>query len=702
VHGDLIIAAVAERYGLLGLVGVFCAWAGLVVALMTMARWLKRDRASAALLAGGLTLLLTIQVLTQCGGVFGLMPFTGVPLPWLSQGMSATIALTAVLAVVLAAGGGAGWRAPADERALSRRRLNRMTLGVVVALVVIAGSAVWWMAAAPLVLGSRGASYRWVDRSEVERLRALVQAGVFVRKGGSSSVRVDHAAYRDFSSNHGGAAPLLELMQTARGMRWSKDGSIQPLPYLVSRHNVFADREAPHGWILDRRGHALAMDDADGRRVWPLGAAGVHVVGLPRGATFGMGLEAAAGDVLSGTTLSRAARLRRFVHDIHHGADLVLTLDARVQRSAYELLDGRRGGAVVMDLNDGALLALTSSPAPEPGGDVSWGDLEKAVDRPLRDRAVASTEVYSPPGSTFKMVMAVAAVLSDTVDPDTAVRCDGYDEELQVRCAHGHGHGEVDLGKALEVSCNVYFARLAVALGPAEILGTAERMGFNGESTVDLAGEVEGVAFAVAPSTVELDTTTVPTDSALARVGFGQGPVSATPLAMARAGGVIATGGKLLSPQLIRKVALGRSEPGAPREVVWEQAVHWASAQRVMPRHVARQVGRRLEQVFSGEEGTASGLSRLWHGPEGWRVAGSKPGPEWSQARVAGKTGSSWRTQRDRTDDAWMVAWAPARRPRVITCVAIEDGGSGAAVAGPVAIQLIADALNALENRSLT
>ncbi|HHQ49296.1 MAG TPA: hypothetical protein ENK19_10505, partial [Acidobacteria bacterium] len=622
---------------------------------------------------GGAAVLLLLQLLTQAGGVLGLMPFTGVPVPWLSQGLTATLVFTALLGLALAGasqGEEGGLDDPSSTSARRLRNGERAAMGTLVAVAVLAA---WWLVLLPGSgrYGPRGRDYRWIDaRREAEIVR-LVDDGVFVTHG-VGGVRLDPAAWR----RHLRTRPedgQLDLARFLEGLR-ATDGKIEARRWLVSGTNPFAIRPAPCGWILGADGEVLAMNDRRGRRIEPLGRAAWHLVGEPRGTSAGRGIEARLGGVLGGGGLPRWARIRAFAADIHHGADVRLTIVPAIQREAFGLLKGRDGAAVVMRVRDGALLALTSSPAPDPGA-------RKLSVLETPDRAIGFAHSYTPPGSTFKMVMAAAALERwGMFGRSLTVRCTGYDPNLDVRCAHGARHGKENLARALRDSCNIYFANLAVDLDGPAILRTAERLGFNPERPVDLLAGAGGAHWYVTPSTVEPEAAR--NDRELARLGYGQGPVNATPLQMARVGAAIASGGLLPSPYLVRSVELAAAE-GKDRRVIWLRKVRPPRPVRVLSPPIARRLNHDLRAVFEDPRGTAHALPALWHGPGGWRIARRSPGEGWERVPVAGKTGSAWRTRRSPHDDAWMVAWAPADHPTVVTCVLVDDAGTGARAAGP-------------------
>jgi len=689
IHGDLSFAALGERFGLIGVLGFLAAWAALVAGLLLLARGQQRRGSEiASLLVGGTAVLLLLQVLTQAGGVLGLMPFTGVPVPWLSQGLTATVVFTALLGLALA-GVDREERGPEAVNGLSTRRVrNGERLGLA-ALLAVACLASWWLVVLPASgrFGPSGRDYRWVDPERAAEVQGLLEDGVFVQRG-SSGVRLDVEAWRRHLESFPDDAGL-DLTRFLEGLR-VEHGTIRARAWLVSGANPYALRPLPRGWILGAEGSVLAMNDRRGRRVQPLGRAASHLVGTPGGRWAGWGLEARLGPVLEGARLSRVARMRAFAADVHHGPDLRLTVLPALQRKAHKLLGGRPGAAVVMTVEDGALLAVVSSPAPKPG-------THKLSVLELPDRAVGFAHPYTPPGSTFKMVLAAAALTNRPVfSAGRKVLCRGYDRELDVRCAHGASHGRIGLARALTVSCNIYFGNLAVELGGDAIREAAERFGFNPGKPVNLLAGVDGASWPVAPSAVKPEA--VRNERELARLGFGQGPVNATPLQMARVGAAIASGGLLPSPHLLRSVELASSE-GRDRRVVWQEKIRPPRPVRVLPKLVAAQLNHDLRAVFEDPRGTAHALPALWHGPEGWMLWQRAPGEGWRRVPVAGKTGSAWRTRRSRRDDAWMVAWAPADHARVVVCVLVDDAGTGARAAGPVAMELLRSSLAALEGR---
>ncbi len=689
VQGDLVFAALAERFGMLGLAAVVLCWLVLVASLLRVAR---QRRGSASILLAGTAALFLVQSLTQAGGAMGLLPLTGVPLPWLSHGLTASLIFTAFFALAMAVAGGdeAPGRDDGEHRSEHLRYLQWANALAALALV---GLSLYWTLLLPSSgrFGPLGRDYRWQDVARRDLYESWIEAGLFQPVARRGRLELSEAA-------RSSGVPRAELAIVAEGLRHHRETeTTELLPYLYSNPNRFARRLVPRGSVLSWDGVALA-ENLDGRRVHPLGESAFHPLGYGGGLAQPLGVEGGARDLLGVADLGdlelEGLRRTAWRHDVHHGFDLKLTLHSELQKKAYEELAGRRGAVVVLDLRVDELRVLVSSPAvdPDAAGAEDWRGYVLREDAPLRNRAVASTESYSPPGSVFKIVVA-AALLEGGAAPRSFL-CRGRDRELRISCSHG-AHGRVDLKKALVVSCNLYFAHAAVELGAERIREVAARFGFNPKTPSNLLGTVPGGAqLLVEPSRV--DAASDLNDRDLARVGYGQGPVNATPLQVARLGAVVATGGELVEPSLAHALELSRR--GEDEDPVWSWKSIPAPRRRAIRRSTADALNEALRGVFKAG-GTGGRLARLWWGEQRWRLA-EKPGdePAWrrqgyARVAVAGKTGSAWKTRRDRVDDAWMVVWAPADVPSVLVAVLVEDAGEGGKVAGPVAMRLLRDTL---------
>ncbi|HEY5906903.1 MAG TPA: penicillin-binding protein 2 [Vicinamibacteria bacterium] len=351
------------------------------------------------------------------------------------------------------------------------------------------------------------------------------------------------------------------------------------------------------------------------------------------------------------------------------GPALTLTLDAELQRAAEAAFRGRSGSAVALDPETGEILALTSSPAYDPNRFTTgiemglWQKLNTDPEKPLINRVIQG--LYAP-GSTFKIVAAAAGLEEGLITPYTTVYCPGYYSIYGTvrRCAAKGGHGLVSLRQAIARSCNVYFYQLGVKLEIGRLSAWAKKLGLGSPTGVDLPGELSGLM----PSPEwKLRVQKAPWYAGeTVSVAIGQGQVMATPLQLARLAAVVANGGRLVRPHLVKSVG------GVPT-----------------PWPAPEDLGLKPETVRLVLEGMRSVVT------EGTGRRAQVPGVE-----VAGKTGSaqvvaSTRLARDPKSHkllphGWFVCFAPVDRPRIAMAVLVEHGGSGGEAAAPVAQEILA------------
>ncbi|MBI2870309.1 MAG: penicillin-binding protein 2, partial [Candidatus Omnitrophica bacterium] len=323
-------------------------------------------------------------------------------------------------------------------------------------------------------------------------------------------------------------------------------------------------------------------------RFYPQGAVGVHVVGyvglvaehrealetfygvhtdLPEGV---MGVEEGLNDRLTGVMggeeleVDNRGRRQRLlgIRVPQQGDEVQLTLDLELERLAQALLAGFRGAIVVMDPRDGAVLALASSPAYDPNVFVepSRGALRAGLlnnpERPLFNRA---TMGEYPPGSTFKMITAAAA-LAAQMDPSRTYHCSGSFRlgNTQFGCWKEGGHGDVDLLEALTVSCNNYFYNLGLALGPDRLSQGALAFGLSQPTGILLGKEAKGLVPSKRWKKSALNQPWY--DGETAHFAIGQGYIAVTPIQVARFVSCFANGGYLVSPYVVK----GSSEKPRP------------------------------------------------------------------------------------------------------------------------------------------
>ncbi len=368
-------------------------------------------------------------------------------------------------------------------------------------------------------------------------------------------------------------------------------------------------------------------------------------------------------------TLSRSAPVS--------GANLILSLDAKLQEAAYRAFGDNRGALVAIDPSTGAVLAFVSKPGFDPNLFVdgidpqNWKELNESPDRPMLNRALAGTY---PPGSTFKPYMALAGLTYGKRRPEQTISDPGY-FNFGGHVFHDDkkgGHGLVDMYKSIVASCDTYYYMLANDLGIDHIASFMRMFGFGSRTGIDIPGEAAG---------------TLPSQEWKARrfkqkwyagetisVGIGQGYNAYTPLQLAQAVATLANGGTLYPPHIVSQIenvaTRARTTPTLPPPRTAE----------VKPEYL-----RVIQQAMIGvnKEGTGAaafaGASYLSAGKTGTaQVIAIKQGEKYVESRVA---------ERHR-DHALFIAYAPVEAPRIALAVIVENAGFGARAAAPIARQM--------------
>lgn len=368
------------------------------------------------------------------------------------------------------------------------------------------------------------------------------------------------------------------------------------------------------------------------------------------------------------------------------GADLQLSIDLDLQRYCMErLADQEAAAAVVLEVTTGAVLAMASVPTYDPGafaGGLSaalWRQLADDPRHPLVNKCIRG---QYPPGSTFKMVTAMAALEAGLATPTTEVFCPGFMSlgNARFHCWKSHGHGRIGLVQALAQSCDVYFYELARRVGIDALAAMARRFGFGSTLGIDLPGEKPGL---VPDSRWKRERLGQPWQKGETLVcGIGQGFVTATPLQLAVMTARLCNGGREVHPWIVRGPHAHVSDgKGRPAPSLGFNRAHLELVLKGMfevvngPRGTAKASALPLPGVFmSGKTGTSQ-VRRI------------------SKAERA--TGAHKRKDRPREerDHALFVAYAPHDRPRYAVAVIIEHGESGAKAAAPVARDIMVEAL---------
>ncbi len=446
-------------------------------------------------------------------------------------------------------------------------------------------------------------------------------------------------------------------------------------------------------------------------RIYPLGSDFAHVLGyvgpvsdydldqietpdqvllIPRFQIGKVGVEAKQEDRLRGDAgvkreeVNATGRIMRELdrREGRQGADLQLTIDAALQSYVQARLGEESASAVVMDCETGDLVAIASSPSFDPNlfvRGISVADYRGLTENTFRPLASKSVQGAYPPGSTFKMMTALAALEEGMAQPDETVYCPGHLEVAGRRfhCWKRGGHGNVDLQNSLKQSCDVYYYDLAVKVGIEKISAMAQRFGLGVRHDVPMSAISEGLTPTMDWKRRVHGQSWVVGDTVNASIG--QGFMLASPLQLAVMTARLATG-RNVSPRLVKSVD-GIEEPSTAGESMG------------LNENNLRKLRSAMNDVVNDRRGTAYG-SRII--AEGMRMAG-KTGT--SQVRnitaaerargVIGNDDLPW----DRRDHALFVNFAPYENPKYAVSIVVEHGGGGSATAAPIARDITLQAL---------
>lgn len=375
-------------------------------------------------------------------------------------------------------------------------------------------------------------------------------------------------------------------------------------------------------------------------------------------------IEDAENTVLSGSGENEFfSRINRAITgQAPRGANVELSLDANVQRAAWDALGGLQGAVVAIEPSTGRILAMVSTPSFDTNALAShdtdavnstYDQLMSDPSRPMDNRAIAGN--LNPPGSTFKLVVASAALASGKYTPDSSFpNVAQYTLPQSTSVVQNAGGGTcgggdtVTIATALRLSCNIPMAELAVELGDDAIRAEAEKYGFNKQFSMPLTSTASNY-----PSGLDAAQT--------ALSGFGQGQVTATPLQMAMVSAGIANGGVVMNPRMIDRV------------IESDLSVTDERADSEFGRALDANLDAQMVSMMTAnvQDGAASNA----------RIDG---------VQVAGKTGTA-ENGASRPFSLWFTGFAPADDPKVAVAVVVENGGgqgqsgSGNDIAAPIA-----------------
>ena len=362
------------------------------------------------------------------------------------------------------------------------------------------------------------------------------------------------------------------------------------------------------------------------------------------------------------------------------GYNMTLTIDADLQKAAWEAIEGKAGSVIVLDPRDGAVLAMVSSPSFDPNlfyegiSSELWAQLQNNPFAPLSNKAISG---QYPPGSTYKLIVAAAALEEGIITPDSKVFCNGTYVlgNRTYRCWKKGGHGHVNLRQAIVGSCDVYFYTVGKMLGVDKIAEYAKRFGLGEIASIDLPNEKKGLV-----PTKEWKLKKKKEGWQIGEtisISIGQGYNLVTTLQLADAFGAFANGGTLWRPYLVKKI---ESDDGK----VHKEFLPVKKGELKLSQHTVDILNDALKGVVNDPGGTGQNAKL--------------PGIE-----VCGKTGTSQvlglpeneKARRRKVlgafqkDHALFASYAPSRSPEIVVAVILENAGGGGAVAAPVARKIL-------------
>lgn len=435
----------------------------------------------------------------------------------------------------------------------------------------------------------------------------------------------------------------------------------------------------------------------EAKRSYPFGRAFAHVLGyvgevsqeeldesederVAMGDIVGKyGLERREDGILRGINGGRhvevdaAGRDKRLVEEVppRAGGIVATTLDADLQKTAEEAMEGKAGAVIAIVPKTGDILAFVSAPAFDPNAfsrgirKAEWQALSGDIRKPMQNKGLQGT--YAP-GSTVKPFVALAALEEGVQDPKATVRCPGY---LQIgnrrfRCWREKGHGTVDMYKGIVQSCDVYFYTMGLRLGPDRIAKLEKDAGLGTITGIDLPAERKGLV----PDTEWKQKVSKERwyDSERAILGIGQGAIHVTPLEMLAGYASIAAGGEVMRPRVVEKIVrkdgtVEQRPPASLRKLPWK------------PENVAF-IRRALAGVVN-DYGTGGAA----------KIPGIEVGGKTGTAQVAAVKGKMIKSENlpyHLRDHAWFVGFAPVSDPEICVVATLEHGGHGGAAAAPI------------------
>ncbi|HYH59191.1 MAG TPA: penicillin-binding protein 2 [Thermoleophilaceae bacterium] len=433
----------------------------------------------------------------------------------------------------------------------------------------------------------------------------------------------------------------------------------------ANRRPLLEDLRVPRGQILARDGTLIARSDPVGegeRQIYVRSYPEAGLFAHPIGYSFQdqrSGLERSRNDELTGEENEFVSLFEELVGHEREGDDVHTTLDAEAQSIALEGLGTQSGAVVALEPSTGRVRAMVSTPTFDPNQiEERSSELNQDPAAPILNRA---TQSRYPPGSTMKVVTAVAALDSGEYEPDSIVSGESPKviggAPLSNCCAEGSGdYGPLSLTEALTNSVNTVWAEVGEELGAETMLDYMERFGFGSDPPLDYPDD-QMVESGVVKKGGDLADEDDGFDVGRVAIGQGgeEGQTQATALQMAMVAAAVGNDGVLMKPRLTDRVV---DKDGRVRE-----RIEPSEEGRVMSTETAEEVQAMMLSVVQSGTGTTAQISGV---------------------EVAGKTGTAERG--DGTNNAWFITFAPADDPQIAIATVVEETtGQGGSVAAPIA-----------------
>ena len=461
-----------------------------------------------------------------------------------------------------------------------------------------------------------------------------------------------------------GLFTLLFAILLAFTSRWTvfEASSLENNP--DNRRPLIEEQKIPRGLIYAADGKTvLARSVGHGRgenriytRTYPTGSTFGHPVGFSYIRNGRRGLEQSRNDDLAGKEDEFSSILSGLESRSREGNDVVTNLDVRGTQAAVAGLAGRKGAVVAMEPKTGKVRVMVSEPEYDPNLIPSnIGQLNRDPNQPLLNR---TTQELYPPGSTFKVVTATAALDSGKLTPDTVI--DGSSPKtisgVPLENAGGESFGPISATDALTNSVNTYWAQVGERIGRDTLVEYMNRYGFYADPKLDYPDEQK-----IPSGIINGDGDYVTDGFDVGRVAIGQGglegEVRAGPLQMAEVAAAVGNRGRLMKPQLTDRIV---RKDGRIKERIQPdlQSV-------VMKPETADELANMMSRVVEEGTGTAAALAGI---------------------RVAGKTGTAETGPNREFTQAWFICFAPVENPQMAVAVTIPNAsGQGGTVAAPIA-----------------